>query len=134
MARKQPPRPIEIASESEDEMDEENTTNSNPQNIKEEITSDEEKHTSAPQESTILIESTDQSEVPEPAERPRPGNRNRPKIDFFRHSINGTKAQKPKQETTNKETKRTLNKLQIRPLLTKCYGAKIILCFENTSL
>ena len=45
MIRKQPPRAIESASKSEDEMNEENTTNSNPKTKKEEITGDEE-HTS----------------------------------------------------------------------------------------
>ena len=97
MTRKQPSRAIEIASES-DEMNEENTTNSNLQNIKEEITGDEE-HTSAQQESTIVIESTGQSEVPEPAEPPRRGSRNRRKTDFFGHNIKVTQvAQSPNAE------------------------------------
>ena len=69
MSRKQPPRAIEIASESEDEMNEDNTAINNPRNIKE-ITGDE-GHTATPQESTIVVESTDQSEMPEAAHPPR---------------------------------------------------------------
>ena len=47
-------------------MNEESTPSINQPNIKEEISGDEE-HTPAPQESTIVIESTDPREIPEPA-------------------------------------------------------------------
>ena len=94
MERKQPPRAIEtIASDTEDEMneDEENTTipNNNQQNMKEENTSDEEHNPTPqePQESTIVIESTGQSEPPERALPPRRGNRNRNKADLFGHNV-----------------------------------------------
>ena len=51
MEKKQPPRAIEITSESDEEMNEESTPTLNQPNIKEKLSGDEE-HTSAPQEST----------------------------------------------------------------------------------
>ena len=58
--KKQPPRAIEITSESDEEINEESTPTLNQPNIKQEISGDEE-HTSAPQDSTKPIESTDQA-------------------------------------------------------------------------
>ena len=84
MEKKQPPKAIEITSESDEEMKKESTPTFNQPNIKEEISGDEEQ-TSAPQGSTTVIESTDPSEVPEPVEPPRRGSRHKPKTDVFGH-------------------------------------------------
>ena len=87
MEKKQPPRAIEIRSESDEEMNESTPTFNQP-NIKKEISGDGE-HSSAPQESTIVIESTHPSEVPKPVEPPCRGSRNRHNTDFFGHNIMG---------------------------------------------
>ena len=119
-------------------MNEEKTPGLNPPNIKEEITGDEE-HTSAPEVLTIVIETTDQSEVPESVEPPSRGSRNSPKTEFFVHNIMVTQVtRRPEAETRIENNQRDwetkLRQDADKKSVNNVPVAKTISCSENTSL
>ena len=86
MKRAQPPI-TEIGSETEAEEKRPKQEQILETKIKEETRSNKGEDSSTGQNSTIAIETTDQSEAQRPANPPRRRNRNRHKTDFFGHNI-----------------------------------------------